>query len=75
MTKKIKGSIRFIHFKDGKEHVFEFETNPLTNDVIASFDNECPVVDAGARWTKSVVKDIYKKATKVIEHTGDFKNP
>jgi len=65
------GSVRFIH-KDGKEHVFGWATNTMSNDILAWFDNHAPTVEDGHAWIKSVVRDIYAKATKVIEHIGDY---
>ncbi len=67
------GKIRFIHFKDGKEHSFGFATNEMSNSILAWFDSSPPSIETGHAWIKSVVKDIYKKATKVVEHIGDFK--
>ena len=67
------GKIRFIHFKDGKEHEFGFATNQLSNSILAWFDSDAPYVCEGTAWIKSVVRDIYKKSTKVVEHIGDFK--
>ena len=31
-----------------------------------------PTIENGYAWIKSVIKDIYKKSDKVIEHIGDY---
>lgn len=64
------GEIRFIHFRDGKEHVFYSAVNSLTGDRMSAFDTEPPSVGDSLSWVKSVFRDIRTKATKVISYEG-----
>ena len=65
------GIVKFIHFEDGKEHCFGFAANRLTGNMMHWFDTS--MFRSDIPYVKSVVRDIYKKATKVISHVGDFK--
>ncbi len=65
------GKIRFIHFKDNKEHYFSSVVNSMTGDRMSYFDSDAPSVNDGIGWVKSVFKDI-KKKSKVLEVIGDF---
>jgi hypothetical protein len=66
------GKIRFIHFRDGKEHTFYSCVNDLTGDRMSAFDNDPPAINDPLPWIQGVFKDIRKKATKVIDCIGDF---
>ena len=66
------GKIRFIHFRDGKEHCFYTCVNDSTGSRLSAFDGEAPGIDDDMAWIKSVFRDIRKKATEVIEVIGDF---
>ena len=67
------GLIRFIHFQDKKEHTFGFANNKMSGDTLAWFDKAPPSIGDSQSWIKSVVRDIYKKADKIVEHIGDYK--
>jgi len=67
------GKIRFIHFGDGKEHVYATTINSLSGQRLAWFDVSPPEVNVSVSEVKSVFRDIRKKATKIIEEIGDFK--
>lgn len=66
------GKIRFIHFRDGKEHCFYSCVNDLTGSRLSAFDSDAPGVDEPLKYIQSVFDDIRKKATKVLEVIGDF---
>jgi hypothetical protein len=68
------GKIRFVHSQDGMEHIFSFATGEMGDNVLAWFDLDAPYVfkDGEYGWVKSVVRSIYKKAVRVVEHIGDF---
>jgi len=66
------GKIRFIHFRDGKEHAFYACVNDLTGSRMSWFDSDPPDVDESLAYVKSVFDDIRNKATKVLEVIGDF---
>ena len=66
------GKIRFIH-SDGVEHSFGFATNSLSNSILAYFDGSAPTIEPDHAWIKSVVKKIYAKSQKVLEHIGDYR--
>lgn len=66
------GKIRFIHFRDGKEHTFASVVNDMTGSRLSYFDGDAPSVDDPLTWVRSVFRDIRKKATKVLEVIGDF---
>lgn len=66
------GKIRFIHFRDGKEHCFCSCVNDLSGSRLSWFDSDAPSVDDPLTWVRSVFKDIRKKSTKVLEVIGDF---
>lgn len=65
------GKIRFIHFRDGKEHAFYTCVNDLSGSRMSWFDNNPPDIDESLSYIRSVFKDIRKKA-EVIEVIGDF---
>lgn len=70
--------IRFIHFRDGKEHVFCSTINRLSGNRLSWFDNEAPVIDSEkGDWAKSVIRDLYKKSKGILSHesTGGFPPP
>ena len=66
------GTIRFIHFRDGKEHTFTSVVNRLSGSRLSYFDGDAPSVDDSLKWVKSVFRDIRAKATRVISVEGDF---
>ena len=66
------GTIHFIHFQDKKEHTFGFANNKMSESSLAWFDSSAPSIGESQAWIKSVIRDIYKKADKVIEHVGDY---
>lgn len=66
------GKIRFIHFRDGKEHTFYTCVNDLTGSRMSWFDNDPPDINESLAYINSVFTDICKKATKVLEVYGDF---
>ena len=66
------GKIRFIHFRDGKEHTFYSCINDLSGSRLSAFDNDAPSINDSISWIKSVFKGIREKATKVLEVVGDF---
>lgn len=69
---KPAGKIRFIHFRDGKEHVYYSAVNDMTGSRLSAFDNDPPTIDNTVAEVKKVFKAIREKATKVIEVVGDF---
>ncbi len=66
------GMIRFIHFRDGAEHVFRTCVNDLTGSRMSWFDSDPPDIDESEAYIKSVFRDIKSKSTKVIECIGDY---
>lgn len=66
------GKIRFIHFRDGKEHYFYSCVNDMSGNRLSAFDNDSPNIGDSLAWVESVFRDIRKKATKVIDCIGDF---
>lgn len=66
------GKIRFIHFRDGKEHTFSTCVNDLSGSRMSWFDSNAPDVDESLAYIKSVFRDIRSKATRVIDCIGDF---
>ena len=66
------GRIRFIHFRDGKEHSFTSCVNEMSGNRLSYFDDSAPTIDDPVAWVRSVFRDIRKKATSVIEIVGDF---
>ena len=66
------GKIRFIHFRDNKEHYFYSVVNDMTGDRLSAFDGDAPTIDDSLTWVRSVFRDIRRKSTKVIEDIGDF---
>ena len=66
------GKIRFIHFRDGKEHSFYSCVNDLTGSRLSAFDGNAPSVDDSLRWVQSVFDDVRKKSSQVLESIGDF---
>lgn len=71
-TNKPAGMIRFIHFRDGKEHSFYSVVNSLSGSRLSAFDDNAPDVGDSVAWVKTVFRDIRAKATKIIENIGDF---
>lgn len=69
-TSKPWGVIRFIHFRDGKEHEFYSVINEMTGSRMTAFDCDPPGIDDPMPWIKSVFRDIHKKSTKVLEFAG-----
>ncbi len=65
------GKIRFIHFRDKKEHTFYSCVNDMSGSRLSAFDNDAPTVDDSLSWVKSVFRDIRAKA-EVLEVIGDF---
>lgn len=65
------GLIKFIHFRDGKEHCFRTCVNDLTGSRMSWFDSDAPDIGESLSYIQSVFTDIRKKA-KVIEDIGDF---
>ena len=65
------GKIRFIHFRDGKEHSFYSCVNRMTGSRLSAFDSNPPTIDDPKPWIRSVFRDIRAKA-KVLECIGDF---
>lgn len=66
------GKIRFIHFRDGKEHTFYSCVNDMSGSRLSAFDSDPPSIDDSLKWVRSVFRDIRAKATKVLEVIGDF---
>ncbi len=66
------GKIRFIHFRDGTEHTFYTCVNDMTGSRMSWFDSNPPDIDESIGYIRSVFRDIRKKATRVIDCTGDF---
>lgn len=66
------GKIRFIHFRDGKEHCFYSCVNDMSGSRLSAFDNDAPTIDDPLKWVQSVFDDIRKKSTNVLEIIGDF---
>lgn len=66
------GRIRFIHFRDGKEHTFTTCVNDMSGSRLSYFDSDPPDVDQPMAYIRSVFRDIKKKATSVLENIGDF---
>jgi len=69
---KPMGFIRFIHFKDGKEHTFRSCVNDMSGSRHSWFDSNAPDLDDTVAWVRSVFRDIRAKATEVLEVIGDF---
>ena len=67
----LSGKIRFIHFRDGKEHYFYSVINSLSGSRLSAFDDNAPTIDDSLKWVRSVFRDIKQKA-EVIEVIGDF---
>lgn len=72
LNNRPSGKIRFIHFRDGKEHSFTSCVNQMTGHRLSYFDDAAPTVNDSLKWVRSVFRDIRKKATSVIEVIGDF---
>lgn len=66
------GMIRFIHFRDGKEHKFYSVVNDMSGDRLSAFDGDPPTINDSLKWVRSVFRDIRRKSTKVLEDIGDF---
>ena len=65
------GKIRFIYFKDGKEHYFYSCVNSLTKNRMSAFDGNAPTINDPLSWVRSMFKKIRDKS-EIIECIGDF---
>jgi hypothetical protein len=64
--------IKFIHSDDGLEHVFCSTINSLSGNRLAWFDTARPVIDDDNSHTKTVIKNLYKRA-KILSHETNCK--
>lgn len=70
---KLWGRIRFEH-TDGKEHEFWSYENSLTESRLSAFDSDPPTIGEMA-WVRSVFRDIWLKAPKVLGWGGQLATP
>lgn len=69
--------VRFVHFADGKEHVFCSTFNKYSGHRLSWFDSEPPTIDSeNGTYAHHMIRGIYKKS-KVISHenAGGFNPP
>ena len=69
---KPAGRIKFIHFRDGKEHYFYSAVNEMTGDRLSAFDASAPIIGQTVDEVRKIFANIRKKATSIIECIGDF---
>lgn len=67
------GIIKFIHFRDNKEHTFYSCINDLSGDRLSAFGGDAPGINDEMKWVKSVFRGIKKKSSKVISYEGTIK--
>ena len=72
LANRKSGKIKFIHFRDGKEHSFYSVVNSLTNSRLSAFDNDPPTIDQSLGEIQKIFNNIRAKATSVLEVIGDF---
>jgi hypothetical protein len=67
---ELKGEIKFIHYRDGKEYHFVTAPNALTDSQMYSFNNWRDCYASDTDEVRSIVRGIHQKAKKII--SSDF---
>jgi hypothetical protein len=68
--KKYKGSVTFIHFQDRLKYTFKTEANPWCDNQMYTYDNWGSCFASDWKHVQSILRGIYRKATRVIDATG-----